>query len=112
MTRFHINSNTDKDGIITEAQVPFTFQEEIQADAADFWKQIALDVIGGLPWPKDYEEFKLRLNMTKAVNAMLTRNGINPINVSAQTKQILGITMEFAIWSVIYIHGKLPSEVL
>jgi len=110
--RVHTTIITNPDKTITTEETPYTFQEEIQADARDFWKQIALDVVGGLPWPTTYDEFKQRINMSKVVDAMLTRKGLNPAKITREVKQVLEITVEFAIWSVIYIHGKLPSEVL
>ncbi len=97
------------DGKLTE-ETPYTLNEELQEDAKGYFKQIALDSIGGLPWPKDYDEFKTRYKPADALDTLLTRKGINPADVPAQTRAMMAVFLDYAIQSAVYVHGKFPGQ--
>ena len=97
------------DGVMT-SETPYTMSEELVADAQDDFKQLSLDIIGGLPWPVTIDEWRLRYSPLKAVDALITRKGLNPANVPAQTKQLLSFIIDLYLKAIVYAHGKLPGE--
>ena len=104
MARTH---DTYVDGVL-ESEVPYTMTEEIVADAGDYFKDIT-EKTAGETLPEDYDDWKTKYDPDKAVDALLTAEGLDPKTIDPDLKKVMKILFNFGYQACIFMHGTPPG---
>jgi hypothetical protein len=90
---------------------PFTLRAEILADAVALHEGWLLDMVGGLPWPTNIDQWRARLDTAAPYK---TAMGAEWNKLTPAMQAALEITGAFYLVSATTWHGKppgMPSEI-
>lgn len=88
---------------------PLTLPEELQEDARRNLLKFATDMVGGLPWPADIDEWRDRYDPLAAVDERLRRAGHDPDQIPLVARQALAQIMDMIFQGVVFFHGQAPG---
>ena len=89
---------------------PYSLREDLIEDGRLEMRQLALDMVGGLPWPTTIDEWRSRWSPLGAINIRLTRAGVTPSSVSLAARQMAAHVLEQLSHAIIYFHNRVPGS--